>query len=112
MVEVGSSGNKSLEKESGDAARAVCVLDSSTLGPNAEGTGARKAEAELAADQGVFLCPCRTVGTMTVAGSAGCNAGNLSGRRGAGGGARVDDDDDPAARATRSNNCPDDCREE
>ena len=42
-----------------------------------------------------------------MAGSAGCKAGNLSGRRGTGGGARVDDD--PAARATRSNSCPDDC---
>lgn len=109
MVEVGSSGNKELESEGG--ARGFCgVLDldlvSFAPGPGTE-TGARKPEAELD-DQGVFLWPCRTVGTMTAAGSAGCNAGNLSGGRGAGAGARADDDD-PAARATRSNNCPDDC---
>ena len=55
MVEAGSSGNKVSKRAGGDAARDVCILDSFTLGPGTEETDARRLEAALAADQGVFL---------------------------------------------------------
>lgn len=106
-LDAGNSGNRELDNAAG--ARDCPDLDfrvSFAPGPGTE-VGARNPEAELDA-QGVFRCPCRTVGTM--AGNTGCSAGNLSGGRGTGAGVRFEAEaEEPAAWATRSQSCLDDC---
>jgi len=94
-LEAGSSGNTAFDKGVGAFFRG-----SFAPGPGTD-IGARTPELALA-DHGVFLCACRNVGIT--AGKAAGKAGKRSG------GLAVDEE--PAACATRSKSCLDDCWEE
>jgi len=106
-LEAGSSGKRAFDR--GTGARGCVGACFCTSAADTE-DGTRIPEAALD-DQGVFLMPWRKVGTT--AGSAGCNAGKRSGGLGIGAGTRVGtEDEEPAACATRSKSCLEDCREE
>jgi len=106
-LEAGSSGNRVFDKGTGAPAGPGATLCTSVVpGPGTE-NGKRTPDAALD-DQGVTLEGWRNAGTT--AGSAGGNAGKRSGGLGIGAGMRAGaEDDDPAACATRSKSCLDDC---